>query len=323
MNENIYHKSVMIDEVIASLKPSDNEVYVDCTVGAGGHSKNILDTAKCRVIGIDKDPEAISICKELQKLYADRFSLTEGSFGNIKEIVNSAGINFVNGILLDLGVSSMQLSSPERGFSFKYNSPLDMRMNKRGEKAYDLINSVNESSLADIIFRYGEERKSRKIAKEIVKKRKVKKISTTSELSEIIASAVRFKHSKIHPATKTFQALRIYLNDELMELYKVLVSSEELLTQGGRLVVIAFHSLEDRIVKNFIRYNSVSNKKYDILKPKSSFVYVSRKVIRPSREEIELNKRARSARLRCAFRSSLSLDRNHHMNHDFQKYGGV
>ena len=323
MNENIYHKSVMIDEVIASLKPFDNEIYVDCTVGAGGHSKNILDTAKCRVIGIDKDPEAISICKELETVYEDRFSLTEDSFGNIKDIVNSVGINFVNGVLLDLGASSMQLTSPERGFSFQYNSPLDMRMNKRGEKAYDLINSVDESSLADIIFRYGEERKSRKIAKEIVKKRKVKKISTTSELSAIITDVVRFRHSKIHPATKTFQALRIYLNDELKELYKVLVASEELLTQGGRLVVIAFHSLEDRIVKNFIRDNSVSNKKYDILNPKSSFVYENRKVIRPSREEIELNKRARSARLRCAFRSSLPLTKNHHMNHSFQKYGGV
>ena len=322
LNKELQHKPVMCEEVLSILNPSDGCVYLDGTLGAGGHSRKILESADCRVIGIDKDPTAIELCRDLEKQYGNKFLSINGSFGNLSQHLNSIGINKIDGILLDLGTSSMQLGTPERGFSFQFDAPLDMRMTQTGERAYDIINSLSEDSLADIIFYFGEERRSRKIAKAIVNKRKIKKIKTTFDLNEIILSVKKANNKKIHPATKTFQALRIYINNELKDLYEALISIEKVLSEKGRLVVISFHSLEDRIVKNFIKENSIPLRKYDPKNPDKIFVYENRKVIKPSEYEVKKNRRSRSAKLRWVFRSSLKLSQLN-SSHNFINYGGI
>jgi len=321
-NKELQHKPVMCEEVLSILNPSDGCVYLDGTLGAGGHSRKILESADCSVIGIDKDPTAIELCRDLEKQYGNKFLSINGSFGDLSQHLQSIGINKIDGILLDLGTSSMQLGTPERGFSFQFDAPLDMRMTQTGETAYDVINSLSENSLADIIFYFGEERSSRKIAKAIVNKRKVKKIKTTFDLNEIVLNVKKGKNKKIHPATKTFQALRIYINNELKDLYEALISIERVLSEKGRLVVISFHSLEDRIVKNFVKENSISLKKYDPKNPDKIFVYENRKVIKPSEDEVEKNRRSRSAKLRWVFRSSLTLSQLN-TSHNFINYGGI
>jgi len=321
-NKELQHKPVMCEEVLSILNPSDGCVYLDGTLGAGGHSRKILESADCSVIGIDKDPTAIELCRDLEKQYGNKFLSINGSFGNLSQHLNSIGINKIDGILLDLGTSSMQLGTPERGFSFQFDAPLDMRMTQTGETAYDIINSLSEDSLADIIFYFGEERSSRKIAKAIVNKRKIKKIKTTFDLNEIILSVKKANNKKIHPATKTFQALRIYINNELKDLYEALISIEKVLSEKGRLVVISFHSLEDRIVKNFIKENSIPLRKYDPKNPDKIFVYENRKVIKPSEYEVKKNRRSRSAKLRWVFRSSLKLSQLN-SSHNFINYGGI
>ena len=322
LNKELQHKPVMCEEVLSILNPSDGCVYLDGTLGAGGHSRKILESADCSVIGIDKDPTAIELCRDLEKQYGNKFLSINGSFGNLSQHLNSIGINKIDGILLDLGTSSMQLGTPERGFSFQFDAPLDMRMTQTGERAYDIINSLSEDSLADIIFYFGEERRSRKIAKAIVNKRKIKKIKTTFDLNEIVLSVKKGKNKKIHPATKTFQALRIYINNELKDLYEALISIEKVLSEKGRLVVISFHSLEDRIVKNFIKENSIPLRKYDPKNPDKIFVYENRKVIKPSEYEVKKNRRSRSAKLRWVFRSSLKLSQLS-SSHNFINYGGI
>ena len=322
LNKELQHKPVMCEEVLSILNPSDGCVYLDGTLGAGGHSRKILESADCSVIGIDKDPTAIELCRDLEKQYGNKFLSINGSFGNLSQHLNSIGINKIDGILLDLGTSSMQLGTPERGFSFQFDAPLDMRMTQTGETAYDIINSLSEDSLADIIFYFGEERRSRKIAKAIVNKRKIKKIKTTFDLNEIILSVKKANNKKIHPATKTFQALRIYINNELKDLYEALISIEKVLSEKGRLVVISFHSLEDRIVKNFIKENSIPLRKYDPKNPDKIFVYENRKVIKPSEYEVKKNRRSRSAKLRWVFRSSLKLSQLS-SSHNFINYGGI
>ena len=322
LNKELQHKPVMCEEVLSILNPSDGCVYLDGTLGAGGHSRKILESANCSVIGIDKDPTAIELCRDLEKQYGNKFLSINGSFGNLSQHLNSIGINKIDGILLDLGTSSMQLGTPERGFSFQFDAPLDMRMTQTGETAYDVINSLSENSLADIIFYFGEERSSRKIAKAIVNKRKIKKIKTTFDLNEIILSVKKANNKKIHPATKTFQALRIYINNELKDLYDALISIEKVLSEKGRLVVISFHSLEDRIVKNFIKENSIPLRKYDPKNPDKIFVYENRKVIKPSEYEVKKNRRSRSAKLRWVFRSSLKLSQLS-SSHNFINYGGI
>ena len=322
LNKELQHKPVMCEEVLSILNPSDGCVYLDGTLGAGGHSRKILESADCSVVGIDKDPTAIELCRDLEKQYGNKFLSINGSFGNLSQHLNSIGINKIDGILLDLGTSSMQLGTPERGFSFQFDAPLDMRMTQTGERAYDIINSLSEDSLADIIFYFGEERRSRKIAKAIVNKRKIKKIKTTFDLNEIILSVKKANNKKIHPATKTFQALRIYINNELKDLYEALISIEKVLSEKGRLVVISFHSLEDRIVKNFIRENSIPLRKYDPKNPNKIFVYENRKVIKPSEYEVKKNRRSRSAKLRWVFRSSLKLSQLN-SSHNFINYGGI
>ena len=321
-NKELQHKPVMCEEVLSILNPSDGWVYLDGTLGAGGHSRKILESADCSVVGIDKDPTAIELCRDLEKQYGNKFLSINGSFGNLSQHLNSIGINKIDGILLDLGTSSMQLGTPERGFSFQFDAPLDMRMTQTGETAYDIINSLSEDSLADIIFYFGEERSSRKIAKAIVNKRKIKKIKTTFDLNEIVLSVKKGNNKKIHPATKTFQALRIYINNELKDLYEALISIEKVLSEKGRLVVISFHSLEDRIVKNFIRENSIPLRKYDPKNPDKIFVYENRKVIKPSEYEVKKNRRSRSAKLRWVFRSSLTLSQLN-SSHNFINYGGI
>ena len=322
LNKELQHKPVMCEEVLSILNPSDGCVYLDGTLGAGGHSRKILESADCSVVGIDKDPTAIELCRDLEKQYGNKFLSINGSFGNLSQHLNSIGINKIDGILLDLGTSSMQLGTPERGFSFQFDAPLDMRMTQTGERAYDIINSLSEDSLADIIFYFGEERRSRKIAKAIVNKRKIKKIKTTFDLNEIILSVKKANNKKIHPATKTFQALRIYINNELKDLYEALISIEKVLSEKGRLVVISFHSLEDRIVKNFIKENSTPLRKYDPKNPDKIFVYENRKVIKPSEYEVKKNRRSRSAKLRWVFRSSLKLSQLN-SSHNFINYGGI
>ena len=322
LNKELQHKPVMCEEVLSILNPSDGCVYLDGTLGAGGHSRKILESADCSVIGIDKDPTAIELCRDLEKQYGNKFLSINGSFGNLSQHLNSIGINKIDGILLDLGTSSMQLGTPERGFSFQFDAPLDMRMTQTGETAYDIINSLSEDSLADIIFYFGEERSSRKIAKAIVNKRKIKKIKTTFDLNEIVLSVKKGNNKKIHPATKTFQALRIYINNELKDLYEALISIEKVLSEKGRLVVISFHSLEDRIVKNFIKENSIPLRKYDPKNPDKIFVYENRKVIKPSEYEVKKNRRSRSAKLRWVFRSSLKLSQLS-SSHNFINYGGI
>ena len=322
LNKELQHKPVMCEEVLSILNPSDGCVYLDGTLGAGGHSRKILESADCSVVGIDKDPTAIELCRDLEKQYGNKFLSINGSFGNLSQHLNSIGIKKIDGILLDLGTSSMQLGTPERGFSFQFDAPLDMRMTQTGERAYDIINSLSEDSLADIIFYFGEERRSRKIAKAIVNKRKIKKIKTTFDLNEIILSVKKANNKKIHPATKTFQALRIYINNELKDLYEALISIEKVLSEKGRLVVISFHSLEDRIVKNFIRENSIPIRKYDPKNPDKIFVYENRKVIKPSEYEVKKNRRSRSAKLRWVFRSSLKVSQLN-SSHNFISYGGI
>ena len=322
LNKELQHKPVMCEEVLSILNPSDGCVYLDGTLGAGGHSRKILESADCSVVGIDKDPTAIELCRDLEKQYGNKFLSINGSFGNLSQHLNSIGINKIDGILLDLGTSSMQLGTPERGFSFQFDAPLDMRMTQTGETAYDIINSLSEDSLADIIFYFGEERRSRKIAKAIVNKRKIKKIKTTFDLNEIILSVKKANNKKIHPDTKTFQALRIYINNELKDLYEALISIEKVLSEKGRLVVISFHSLEDRIVKNFIKENSIPLRKYDPKNPDKIFVYENRKVIKPSEYEVKKNRRSRSAKLRWVFRSSLKLSQLN-SSHNFINYGGI
>ena len=202
--ENFLHKSIMLDEVLSILNPSKNETYIDCTLGAGGHTREILKTPECNVIGIDRDPSVLLLNKNEYKSFGKRLLLVEGKFGDLEKHIKNLGIKKVNGIFLDLGVSSMQLDNAERGFSFRYDAPLDMRMGKVGQTAFEIINKYKEKDIANIIYCYGEERKSRRIAHAIVEERKKNKIHTTFQLSEIIKKSIGRKYSKIHPATKTF-----------------------------------------------------------------------------------------------------------------------
>ncbi|MBL0318275.1 MAG: 16S rRNA (cytosine(1402)-N(4))-methyltransferase RsmH [Alphaproteobacteria bacterium] len=303
------HISVMLKETIDFLAPKDGEIIVDGTFGAGGHSRAILDTANCRVFGIDRDPAARSFSENLSHDFPNRFVLLEGPFSDMDFLLAKHGVSQVDGILLDIGVSSMQIDQAERGFSFMQDGPLDMRMGNSELTAADIVNLTEENELADIIFKYGDEPDSRRIAKAICNSRKEKAITSTHELAVIVRSAIRKYPKHIDPATRTFQALRIWVNDELGELEKALEKAELLLKPGGRLVVITFHSLEDKIVKEFL--NTRSEKKRHVNKyavnqerdaSSSLFELLTRKAVCPSDEEVKHNFRARSAKLRAALR---------------------
>ena len=292
----------MLPEVIESLSPVDGGVYVDGTFGAGGYTKAILDAADCTVVAIDRDPDAKMRAKEIKN---DRLIFLRGCFGDVEQLLIDAGIGKIDGFVLDLGVSSFQLDEVERGFSFRGDAPLDMRMDPQsGQSAAELVSSAEEKELADIIYQYGEERKSRRIAKKIVELRRENPIHTTSQLADIVRSCVPKSRDGIDPATRTFQALRIAVNDELGELERALEAAENILKPGGKLVVVSFHSLEDGMVKRFLRKKSggegVSRYQPQVDVKPAAFDLPSRKAIKPSDKEIAENARSRSARLRVA-----------------------
>jgi 16S rRNA (cytosine1402-N4)-methyltransferase len=246
------HIPVLGRQAIEMLAPRDGGIYVDATFGAGGYSRAILDVAGTRVIGIDRDRTAIAGGFDLVDRSGGRLTLVEDRFSNLAEICAAQGASAVDGVVMDVGVSSMQLDQAERGFSFRLGGPLDMRMGHDGPSAADVIAKASEADLANIIYIFGEERHSRAVARAIVAARKEAPIATTRALADIVSKVVWSKPGEIHPATRTFQALRIFVNEELDELHLALAASEHVLKPGGRLVVVSFHSLEDRIVKNFL-----------------------------------------------------------------------
>lgn len=300
------HIPVLLREIVAQLAPRDGGVYVDGTFGGGGYAEAILGAAQCTLWGIDRDPDAIARGAVLAMRFPGRLHVIEGRFGEMLALLSGAGVTALDGVVLDIGVSSYQIDDPARGFSFRADGPLDMRMSQSGTSAADLVNTLPERELADVLFRLGEERASRRIAKAIVAARTEAPIETTARLAGIIRAVLPPDRSGIDPATRSFQALRIAVNDELGEIERVLAQAAELLAPGGRLVVVSFHSLEDRIVKRFM--TEISGRAPNLSRhdprglagrPAATFRLLTSKALRPSAEEIETNPRARSARLRA------------------------
>jgi 16S rRNA (cytosine1402-N4)-methyltransferase len=305
------HIPVLRDEAVAHLDPRPDGVYVDGTFGGGGYSRAILEAAPdCRVIGIDRDPAAAARAEPLHRDFPGRLTFVPGRFGDLDRLCAERGHPQVDGVVLDIGVSSFQIDEAERGFSFSRSGPLDMRMGADGPTAAEVVNGASEDALADIIYFYGEERAARKVADAIVRERQeTGPITTTGRLAEIVRRVVR-KSPKdlIDPATRTFQALRIHVNDELGELRRGLVAAEAALRPGGRLVVVTFHSLEDREVKAFLKTRSAQGAGGRLLPgetagPAPSFSLVTRKAVTCSAAEARANPRARSAKLRAAART--------------------
>ncbi|MDP6603762.1 MAG: 16S rRNA (cytosine(1402)-N(4))-methyltransferase RsmH [Rhodospirillales bacterium] len=303
------HTPVMVRELLAALAPRDGGTYLDGTFGAGGHAQAVLDAADCTVLGIDRDPDVFVGSRDLVRRYGGRLAVLNGRFGDMVELLHGVGVESVDGVVLDLGVSSMQIDDAGRGFSFRGGGPLDMRMEGRGLSAAEAVNTLSEADLARIIRAFGEERAARRIARAIVEARARTPIATTRALAEICRRVVRTSVHAIDPATRTFQALRIYVNDELGELDRGLGAAEALLRPGGRLVVISFHSLEDRKVKSFFAEHSGTAPRPSRHVPdvedgrrSSNFRLLRRGVQRPTVEEVASNPRARSARLRVAER---------------------
>jgi 16S rRNA (cytosine1402-N4)-methyltransferase len=300
------HIPVLGRQTLECLDPNADKVIVDGTFGAGGHTRAML-AAGARVIGIDRDQSAIAGGFDLVEEAAGRLTLVQDRFSNLDSVVRNLGYEAVDGILLDLGVSSMQLDQAERGFSFRNDGPLDMRMGAEGPSAADVVNAASERDLASIIYTLGEERFSRQIARAIVKARDAAPIATTRALADIVAGVVRSHPGEIHPATRTFQALRIFVNDELGELVTALAAAERMLKLGGRLAVISFHSLEDRIVKTFLaersRVAGVSRHQPEARQIPPSFKVLTRKPLVADDDEVSRNPRARSAKLRAAERT--------------------
>lgn len=328
------HIPVLLNEVKTKLNIKEGHTYIDGTYGSGGHTEMILSSANCRVISIDRDPAVKKFAEKSKKKFPENFDLILGKIGDLESLLKAKGVsNIDGGILFDLGVSSMQLNNSLRGFSFRLDGPLDMRMDQKGETVEDIIKNSDEPTLVKIINTYGEEKKAKRIAKAIVKNRKIKNIKTTFQLADIVRSVVgNTGNKKIDPATKTFQAFRIKVNNELEEIKKALIAAEKLLTPGARLVIISFHSLEDKIVKSFFKEKSgkysnpsrhavLLNEELTYPLPvaaplsplndlefedtkifKASFKIINKKVIKASKNEINQNPRSRSARLRAAER---------------------
>jgi 16S rRNA (cytosine1402-N4)-methyltransferase len=298
---------VLLREVLEQLQPRDGGVYVDATFGAGGYSRAILQTSGTRVIGVDRDPTAIAGGFDLVEQSEGRLTLVEDRFSHLDDICAAQGLDHVDGVVMDVGVSSMQLDQAGRGFSFRLDGPLDMRMGSSGPSAADVVARAGEAELADIIYLFGEERHSRGVARAIVAARKDAPITTTRALADIVARTVRSKPGDIHPATRTFQALRIFVNEELDELQDALEAAERVLEVGGRLVVVSFHSLEDRIVKNFLNERSKSGGGSrhlpEVAQAVPSFKLLTRRPLVAGDEETAANPRARSAKLRAAVRT--------------------
>ena len=297
----------MVPEILKYLEVSSGGRYIDCTLGEGGHTKSLLEASNPggEVLGIDADHEAIEVSKNRLEEYGERFIYENSNFKNIKKIAMKSKFVPCHGILFDLGVSSLQLDKESRGFSFRRKAPLDMRFSiNQTLTAQDVLNTFSESEISDILYHYGEERQSRKIAKLIIENRP---LSNADELSDLIKKNIRQTNYKINPSTKTFQALRIYINEELNSLSQALEQSLEILGVGGRMAVISYHSLEDRIVKNFFKKES----KYCICPPNipkcdcehfPKLKIVTKKPVSPSQSEIDANKRSRSAKLRVVER---------------------
>lgn len=308
LHHQALHQSVLLREVVAALTPADNATYLDATFGNGGYSRALLEAADCKVIAIDRDPDAIRRGQPMLAEFAGCFSLVEGCFSEMINLLDSG--NELDGAAFDLGVCSTQLDQPERGFSFRTDGPLDMRMSKSGDSAADVVMQADERMLAQILWDYGEEKASRRIAKAIVSARREDPITSTSQLAAIIHAVMPAKRpGQIDPATRSFQALRIYINRELDELTEGLVAVEAMLKPGGILAVVSFHSLEDRIVKRFLTARSQaaarpSRHMPDIDGPAPTFELLSRKAVVPSASEQAENTRARSAKLRVARRTA-------------------
>lgn len=302
------HIPVLGPQAVAALNVKDGGVYIDGTFGAGGYTRLLLASADCKVIGIDRDQSAIARGADLVESAQGRLTLIEDRFSALDEVARGTGVESVDGIVLDVGVSSMQLDEAERGFSFRLDGPLDMRMSRQGPSAADVVAQVAERDLANIIYQLGEERQSRAIARAVVAERGKAAITTTRALADLVARVVRSKPGAIHPATRTFQALRIFVNEELQELCEALAAAERILKPGGRLAVVSFHSLEDRIVKSFLAERSKlaqgSRHQPEARGPEPTFTLLTRKPVIPDVAEIESNPRARSAKLRAAERTA-------------------
>jgi 16S rRNA (cytosine1402-N4)-methyltransferase len=306
------HAPVLLREVLNVLNPRDGGIYVDGTFGAGGYSRALLDAADCTVWAIDRDPDAIARARAMAQ-YGARLHAIEGRFGEMESLLAAHGVDQADGIALDLGVSSPQFDEAERGFSFRQDGPLDMRMSRTGRSAADIVNDDDENSLSAIIRDFGEERRARAIARAIVAARKDAPIERTGTLAEIVRSAFSAREratARIDPATRTFQALRIAVNDELAELDRALVAAENLLNDGGRLAVVSFHSLEDRRVKQFLAERSGRNRGGSRHLPETrdasapTFRRIANDEATPGAAELAANPRARSARLRAAERTA-------------------
>ncbi len=280
------HISVLLSEVLKFLNPSDNKIYFDGTFGGGGYTKAILNSANCKVVACDRDEYVFPIANEMQTIFQDKFKFSHAKFSDIDKILAEHNIKKIDGIVLDLGVSNFQLQDESRGFSFRFAGNVDMTMGLCDETAMDVIHRLSEQNLANVIYELGEERFSRRIARNI--KLNLKKIKTSEDLANVIRSCVR-RSGKIDPATKTFQALRIFVNRELEELKTILQKSINLLNPEGKIIVVSFHSLEDRIVKIFFK---------EIIQRESSFKILTKKPVIPTENEISLNPKSRSAKLR-------------------------
>ena len=305
------HVPVLLAEIVACLKPRAGALYVDATFGRGGVASALLEAADCRVIAIDRDPDAFRAARSLTERHSLRFQFVHTRIGRLRAALLPLDVHRIDGgIVFDLGVSSPQLDDPERGFSFRTDGPLDMRMARTGKTAADIVNEADERALADILHAFGEERHARRIARAIVAARP---FARTVALAEAVRSAVPGWKHVIDPATRTFQALRIAVNDELGELRAALRDAEQLLAEGSRLVVVSFHSLEDRIVKRFLAERSDraprSHRHAPEVggRPEPTFRLPALRAVRPSRVELDRNPRARSARLRAAVRTAASV----------------
>lgn len=307
-NHRLPHIPVLGREAVDALAPRDGGVYLDATFGAGGYSRMILDVAGTRVIGIDRDRTAIAGGFDLVEAAQGRLTLVEDRFSNLADVCAAQELSAVDGVVMDVGVSSMQLDQAGRGFSFRLDGPLDMRMGHEGPTAADVIAKASETDLANLIYIFGEERQSRGIARNVVAARREAPIATTRALADIVGRVVRSKPNEIHPATRTFQALRIFVNEELDELQLALTAAEQVLRPGGRLAVVSFHSLEDRIVKNFLnaRGKSGGGSRHlpEIAQLQPSFEILTKRPVVADDAEVAANPRARSAKLRAAVRTA-------------------
>ncbi|CAH1674741.1 16S rRNA m(4)C1402 methyltransferase [Hyphomicrobiales bacterium] len=303
------HVPVLLAEVLEALAPQPGGRYLDGTFGAGGYTRAILDAAPgATLLGLDRDPSAIAGGADLVAAMAGRLTLSQACFGELAEEAENFRMTPLDGVVLDIGVSSMQIDQAERGFSFRFDGPLDMRMSGQGQSAADIVNEAEEALLANIFYHYGEERRSRAVARAVVEARRKAPLATTKQLADLVAGIVRGEPGGAHPATRVFQALRIAVNDELGELVRALHAAEAVLKPSGRLVVVTFHSLEDRIVKQFFaersgRVPAGSRHAPAVSAAQPTFRLISKGAVGPSEAEMRANPRARSAKLRAAARN--------------------